>query len=476
MEATTTNTAAAAGRSGRPATRGEHPVEVPSVAHASVATPTTSASSCPGKRPYHTLLTTQATNYQQWQSRIMYFHYKKQQRLDGPCTEMGGFTRRVASEDGKPDGLEGEMPSVFVREYTREQIAKYGHFGVLNRPYSVVQLLEAGGFDRIAEEYVYIAETDHVFMKPMPNSATEETAAAFVFGYMHASWGHQAVIDRHSPGTSWRDVQPVGPSPVIIHKPALRRITPLWLNLSLSLKLDPDADKRFGWVLEMWGWSIAAAQLKIRHAPDRSFQIEGGAGISARAGKERGAFIFHYTYGIEYTLGGRPQGPNQIGEWSLDKRHYGAQYPPRDLQPPPPGAADGARWLLDAWNEASAQIATWPVDTKALGTIGWRRVKGDGIASSELAQRVVGTRWTWAGISGLKFEDGGLLVTPWGQGIWGVLPKGVDYKDEGFCGPGVACLFCDFSSAMHNLKFDLAAGKFDSYRVGDGARVPGVKE
>ena len=42
---------------------------------------------------------------------------------------MGGFTRLVASEDGKPDGLEAEMPSFFVRQYTTAEIARYGHFG-----------------------------------------------------------------------------------------------------------------------------------------------------------------------------------------------------------------------------------------------------------------------------------------------------------------------------------------------------------
>ena len=41
------------------------------------------------------------------------------------------------------------------------------------------------------------------------------------------------------------------------------------------------------------------------------------------------SYIFHYTYGIEYTLQGRPQGFNTIGEWSLDKRHYGPAHPPR---------------------------------------------------------------------------------------------------------------------------------------------------
>ena len=58
----------------------------------------------------------------------MYYHYKKQQRLDGPCTEMGVYATR-RPERGAPDGLENEIPSVFVKEYTRQEIAKYGHFG-----------------------------------------------------------------------------------------------------------------------------------------------------------------------------------------------------------------------------------------------------------------------------------------------------------------------------------------------------------
>ena len=80
---------------------------------------------------------------------------------------MGGFTRLVASEDGEPDGLEAEMPSFFVRQYTTAEIARYGHFGVLNRPFSVVQFADRGGFEALQEQFVYIAETDHVLMRPL---------------------------------------------------------------------------------------------------------------------------------------------------------------------------------------------------------------------------------------------------------------------------------------------------------------------
>ena len=79
---------------------------------------------CPARRPYHTILTAQATVYQQWQSRIMYYHWKKQAAAGGPCSDMSGFTRLVASEGAKPDGLEAEMPSVFVKQMTPEELAR----------------------------------------------------------------------------------------------------------------------------------------------------------------------------------------------------------------------------------------------------------------------------------------------------------------------------------------------------------------
>jgi len=284
---------------------------------------------------------------------------------------------------------------------------------------------------------------------------------------MHCGPNHQEIITKHSPGTSWSDVQNVGPSPVIISKSQLRAVAIPWNNLSLSLKRDRKADNRFGWVLEMWGYSIAAASLKIKHLVIPQFQIEGGAGI--RAPKDR--YIFHYTYGIEYSLSGKSQ-TGQIGEWSLDKRHYGTSYPPRNLQPPPDAASDGAKWLLQAFNEASEGIASWP-DTKALGTVGWRRVAGSGIRGSEIGRKLLGTSWLWAGVPGLKFFEDGKLKTPWGEGVWGVLPSNADYRDDGFCQPG--CAFVDFSGALHNTRFNFSTQPptFTTFRIGDGESITG---
>ena len=72
---------------------------------------------CPaGRRPYHTILTAQGSLYQQWQTKIFYYHFRKQQAAGGRCTEMTGFTRLLA---GKPDELMPTIPTVAVPEARR---------------------------------------------------------------------------------------------------------------------------------------------------------------------------------------------------------------------------------------------------------------------------------------------------------------------------------------------------------------------
>ena len=52
---------------------------------------------CPaGRRPFHVILTAQASTYQEWQTKIMYYHFQKIQKAS-PCSEMTGFTRLLAS-------------------------------------------------------------------------------------------------------------------------------------------------------------------------------------------------------------------------------------------------------------------------------------------------------------------------------------------------------------------------------------------
>ena len=175
---------------------------------------------------------------------------------------------------------------------------------------------------------------------------------------------------------------------------------------------------------------------------------------------------------------GRPR--RHVGEWSLDKRHYGADHPPRRLQLPPDGANAAAFWLTRAWNEASAGIPSWP-DSHSMGTVGWRRSKptAEELAASPLARRVEGSRWSWSGVAGFEFARGGELVTPWGKGVWGLVSKAAGGADDPSKDAQVKacadCLFADFANANHNVRFswDTDPPTFRSVRVGDLEEVAG---
>ena len=450
--------------------------------HAMVVKESVGDEQCPGRSPYHTLLTSQGSPYQQWQSRIAYFHWQKQRKLDGPCTAMLGFHRLCATPGGKPDGLEAEIPTIFTVQLSDEVINAHFGFGVLNRPNSVKQLLATPAMRiQLVAPYVLLLETDHVFMRPLPNLATKTKPVAWDFGYMHAGPHQNAIIRKYWPEGDASKLDPVGPSPLLIHVDQLVEITPRWLDWSLGLRSSTDAEAVMqGWVQEMWGYSIAAASVGVKHNVMRDLQIEASS-LTQRVDPKFTSenYIFHYTYGIEYTMDGRPQGVNQIGEWSLDKRHYGSDHPPRRLQPPPTAANAAAFWLLEAWNEASAGIATWPT-SHSMGTIGWRRVKPteEEVRSSVEASAVAGTRWAWGeDTRGIAFHADGRLVTPWDpKGSWGLIRSASEGADDGIA-RCVRCLFADFANANHNLRFNLDATPptFVAIRVGDLARVEGKK-
>lgn len=78
-----------------------------------------SASTCTHRRPYHVLLTAASGVYQEWQTRIAYYHYRKVKAMH-PCSDMGGFTRLLNTRNAMPDGLMSEIPTVRSSPLIRE--------------------------------------------------------------------------------------------------------------------------------------------------------------------------------------------------------------------------------------------------------------------------------------------------------------------------------------------------------------------
>jgi len=448
-----------------------------------------SSDTCPGRKAYHTILTATAQVYQQWQCRVMYFHWKKQRDNDpkGACTELTGFTRLVASAGGRPDGLEGEVPSYFVKEYTGQEAAKFHGYRVVNRPYSVVQFLTTQAWRDIAEDYVYIAETDHVLMHPLPNKATRGSPMAYRFQYMGPNPAHARVIETVWPAggkQGYTQVQPIGPSPVVIHKADLELVAEPWNTMSVKLKTNAEADRLLGWVIEMWGYSVAAASVGLRHQVFADFQVEpgGNSGGHQLENFDSKYWVFHYTYQFEYMLDGTPCRPWTIGEFSLDKRHFTDQYPTPPLPQPPAKANVAAFWLLDAFNEAMAAIPNWPrrqpaPPARATQTLyGRRRLdwfsRHDNGFSTELrtmplVKALAGSDWTcdsaWSRVR--LGERGDATVTPGGTGRWGTMND----PTLGEACPTYHCLFVDVRG-QYNVGVGAAGDTLTVYGHADMSR------
>jgi len=195
----------------------------------------------------------------------MYHWFKEARRAPGGG-EMGGFTRILHS--GKPDEFVDEIPT-FVADPLAE--GDQGYI-VLNRPWAFVQWIQKA---YIKEEYILMAEPDHIIVKPIPNLSRDGRAAAFPFFYIEPE-KNEKVLRKFFPEDKGpiTKIDPIGNSPVIIEKGSLARIAPTWMNISIAMKKDPDADKAFGWVLEMYGYAVASAIHGVGNILHKDFMIQ----------------------------------------------------------------------------------------------------------------------------------------------------------------------------------------------------------
>jgi hypothetical protein len=427
----------------------------------------------PGRRPYHTILTAQASTYQRWQTLIFYHHFRKAQRMN-PCTEMTGFTRLLASSNGGPDDLMDYMPTVTVSQLGFD---KTRGFQVINRPWTMLQFLGMPEWKhRIVEDYVYIAETDHLLLGDIPNRATPKLNVAFFFPYMSPVPDEQAsVVKRYYTGNHL-SVQPVGPSPAIVHVDALKKLTPLWYELSVDLKHDGAADRAFGWVLEMWGYSIACARVGIKHYVWQQLQIEPSSTWHQNVSAED-PYIYHYTFGVEYSADGIPM-VGTVGEWSLDKRHYFGAPPPRNLDAPPECAQECAYVWWRMFNEATRALGSWwPANTGGnLRSFNGRTASTAG-DQTDIGRSIVRVG-PWA-IDGqhkpIMFHSGGRVSSPWGGGKWSV--KGEASVELSLCGSSPTLKFdsatAPTSFAIEGSRLRASLGKkgaIDARFVGESAQ------
>ncbi|CAA0841417.1 Unknown protein [Striga hermonthica] len=292
-------------------------------------------------KTYHIAMTASDTPYSQWQSRIMYYWFKKKKQLP-----MGNFTRVLHSE--KPDNLMDEIPTFLVDPLPPGYDMGYV---VLNRPWAFIQWLE---LSKIEEDYILMAEPDHIFLKPLPNLAYEDYPAGYPFFYIkpdkRANIIRKFYPEEMGPLTN---IDPIGNSPVIIRKDLLKIIAPTWMNISVRMKSDPETDKAFGWVLEMYAYAVASALHGVQHILRKEFQLQPPWDLETA-----NIYILHYTYALDYNSKGELTF-GKPGVWGFNKRFYLDGPPPRNLSLPPSGAPESVVTFVKMMNEATANLPNW---------------------------------------------------------------------------------------------------------------------
>ncbi|OAY69351.1 hypothetical protein ACMD2_01010 [Ananas comosus] len=302
------------------------------------------------RRAFHTAVTASDSVYTAWQCRVMYYWFKKAKGRGGSDGEMGGFTRILHS--GRPDAFMNEIPT-FVADPLPDGLDQ-GYI-VLNRPWAFVQWLQKAN---IQEDYILMAEPDHIIVKPIPNLSKDGLAAAFPFFYIEPK-KYEPVLRKffHEDKGPITNIDPIGNSPVIIDKESLMKIAPTWMNVSLAMKKDPATDKAFGWVLEMYAYAVASALHGVGNILRKDLMIQPPWDLEV--GEK---FIIHYTYGCDYDMKGKLT-YGKIGEWRFDKRSYEGKPPPRNLPLPPDGVPQSVVTLVKMVNEATANIPNWDAFT-----------------------------------------------------------------------------------------------------------------
>jgi len=319
----------------------------------SLPTSSPSHSESSDERRYHIVISAQGSATH-WQSRVHYYWYKKikaQCEEEGHC-QMGGFTRLLHS--GQPDDLMNEIPT-FVAQTLPPQHPDHGYI-VLNRPWAFKQWVTAV---TIPEKYVIMSEPDHIWLKPMPNLMVGQRPAAFPFFYIEPSKKEYLPIVQQFVGPITRkeseNIAPIGSSPTIMAWDDLQKVAPVWFNLSIAVHNNPAASKEWGWVQEMYAFTLAAYKAGLRNI---GLHIK----MMAQPPFDKTLdpyYILHYTYGMDYTLDGVFT-PGKFGEWRFDKRSYSGGPPPRNLTEPPKGMKNElVRHLIHAINEATDAIPGW---------------------------------------------------------------------------------------------------------------------
>jgi hypothetical protein len=266
----------------------------------------------------HVIFNCEDTAYQYWQSELLAYTYRKVQ-------QPGPLTRLLSSDE---DAKFAFSESTFKARSFSKHPRSGDKYLAYNKPASIIEWFKATD---PKEKTIVVIDPDCIFLSKCVREVQQGKPAAQLYSYMAPDGGlGKLIISRHC-RKNRNLVQPVG-IPVAIHKDDLKNISPRWLEVTREIRDDRASHVAAGWIAEMFGYTIAAAELGLNHTIERLCVFPGENSIDAP--------FMHYCSPSEH---------KELGfHW-----HKGVYKPWEQPPMPPVGSPKAAIVLAETLREAA---------------------------------------------------------------------------------------------------------------------------
>lgn len=223
-----------------------------------------------------------------WQAEFLHYTYS-----------MTGMDAELTALVAATDEPEKEFTCNTVRVANYKDSAPNGSLLTLNKPGGIA---EWAALDGPRDETILIVDPDSMFVRPVfdPGPIAAGEAYSEELDYMCVDIPkNRTVLDRHCKEEVRAKVQPVGIY-IFINRACLAELAKRWLQKAIEIADDPvcrDLLGGTGWLSDMWGYTIAAAELGIHHHIRGFSQVTGSNSLQNP--------ITHYCY----PLMGKHDGP-----------------------------------------------------------------------------------------------------------------------------------------------------------------------
>lgn len=257
-------------------------------------------------RPYpkiHTIFSTECTTYFDWQTVGLVHSFN----LSG---QPGNLTRLLSCTDDDLKRYTGHdlAHTHYVPSMSRHPLTG-DWYPAINKPAAVLHWLNHVNIDA---EFIVILDADMILrgtITPWEFNAARGRPVSTPYDYLIGCENELAKLHTRHPDACDK----VG-GVIIMHIDDLRRFALLWLHKTEEVRADKGHYAKnitgdiyeSGWISEMYGYSFAAAELKLRHVINSEILIYPGY-VPAPGVKYR---VFHY--GLEFS----------VGNWSFDKANW----------------------------------------------------------------------------------------------------------------------------------------------------------